>query len=431
MNLMKSSILEELKNFIDRKTGIINSLLKNPFWNDEPKFYHYTAVICNTTYFTNVINFDQTGGGISLDENEAKIKALAEGIERYCNALYNKKNFIFSSFKKIKSKAINPLKFKSFSDLQISEFGEDFIFNETTKFYWVKGYDILNRCEIFIPSQLVYVPYSFLSEPIIRLPITTGSALDINYKNVILKGICEVLERDAFMIYWLNKINPIEIRVDNFKEFRKIKIYLDEYLLDWKVFLLKIDLKVPVILSVIIDKSNYGPKISVGLDSNLDILSSIKKSLFEAIGGRLFAKICRLKNIKVGKYDEIDSHKKRSLYWAKNKSIKHLDFILNTPKRMSINEIRKIMRPVKNQKDLINSIKKVKYNILAVNMTSPDVLKLSSFKIVKILIPELVPLYLNEHYKYLGSERIYTVPEKLGYSPLCEKELNKIPHPFL
>lgn len=49
------------------------------------------------------------------------------------------------------------------------------------------------------------------------------------------------------------------------------------------------------------------------------------------------------------------------------------------------------------------------------------------------IIPELQPLYLDERYPYFGSDRLYSVPVKLGYlkNPNNENTLNKFPHPFL
>jgi ribosomal protein S12 methylthiotransferase accessory factor len=68
-----------------------------------------------------------------------------------------------------------------------------------------------------------------------------------------------------------------------------------------------------------------------------------------------------------------------------------------------------------------------------VNIKKEDFKKFNEFEIVKVVIPSLHPLYLNEKYKCFGGERIYDIPVKLGYyeKPLKEEELNQIPHFFL
>jgi ribosomal protein S12 methylthiotransferase accessory factor len=55
------------------------------------------------------------------------------------------------------------------------------------------------------------------------------------------------------------------------------------------------------------------------------------------------------------------------------------------------------------------------------------------FRVVKVVIPNLHPLYLDEKHPYLGGKRLYDVPVKLGFlkNPRKEDEFNKISHPFL
>ncbi len=64
---------------------------------------------------------------------------------------------------------------------------------------------------------------------------------------------------------------------------------------------------------------------------------------------------------------------------------------------------------------------------------SNNKLKKYGIKVVKVIIPQLQPLYLDERYPYLGGTRLYEVPIKLGFLKTAkqENELNKIPHPFL
>lgn len=47
---------------------------------------------------------------------------------------------------------------------------------------------------------------------------------------------------------------------------------------------------------------------------------------------------------------------------------------------------------------------------------------------VKVIVPELIPLHLNEWNAATGARRIHTGFEKLGHTPAVE--LNPLPHPF-
>lgn len=67
-----------------------------------------------------------------------------------------------------------------------------------------------------------------------------------------------------------------------------------------------------------------------------------------------------------------------------------------------------------------------------VDITHPKIKK-HGIVVVKVFIPKLQPLYLDECYPYLGGNRLYDVPVQLGFLkvPNQEFQLNKIAHPFL
>lgn len=71
-------------------------------------------------------------------------------------------------------------------------------------------------------------------------------------------------------------------------------------------------------------------------------------------------------------------------------------------------------------------------DVVYADITHPKIKK-HGIVVVKVFIPKLQPLYLDEHYPYLGGNRLYEVPVQLGFLkvPNQEFQLNKIPHPFL
>ncbi len=67
-----------------------------------------------------------------------------------------------------------------------------------------------------------------------------------------------------------------------------------------------------------------------------------------------------------------------------------------------------------------------------VDITDKEIRKYG-FVVVKVVIPQLQPLYLDERYAYLEEKRLRDAPIKMGllkYSKTKNK-FNKIPHPFL
>jgi ribosomal protein S12 methylthiotransferase accessory factor len=69
--------------------------------------------------------------------------------------------------------------------------------------------------------------------------------------------------------------------------------------------------------------------------------------------------------------------------------------------------------------------------VLAVDLT-PAALRPHGFRVVRALVPDLVPLSPPGHLAYLGSPRLFEVPRRLGdpAPPRDAMDLNPDPHPF-
>ena len=122
----------------------------------------------------------------------------------------------------------------------------------------------------------------------------------------------------------------------------------------------------------------------------------------------------------------------RGLYWYDIRMIYKLDFLLKTISTKKIDSIRDRSHnnSVVNLKKCIDILNKKKYEILFCDVTTCDIKELG-FTVVKVVIPKLQPLYLEEKYKYMGGERLYDVPVMMRQPLRKETQLNKIPHPFL
>ena len=111
---------------------------------------------------------------------------------------------------------------------------------------------------------------------------------------------------------------------------------------------------------------------------------------------------------------------------------KHFEFFLTGPK-VNLSDLRhfehncgtkteELEAIVKAVKDADNS-----YDIYYYSVKS-KVLRELGFNSVKVIIPQLVPLYLREIFLPAGAERLRNVPPKLGRT--ASPVLNKFAHPF-
>src|SRR3989344_3167169 len=150
------------------------------------------------------------GDGAAFDHNTAATKALAECLERYSVCNYDPNGLIRGSFSELKNKgALDPNLFKAFSDKQLKDpvYYKNHYFDHSTRFSWTRAISFIDEKQFFVPAQLVFLLYETLEgEPIIRGMTTSGAAAGSSREMAAYNAICEAIERDSFMIFWLNKL---------------------------------------------------------------------------------------------------------------------------------------------------------------------------------------------------------------------------------
>jgi len=418
---------EKAKLVLDKKQGFVQKFLKLPNFNDEPKYFFYTAYTKKSSLHPSF-----TSGGCSLNETKAQMKALVEAIERYSVYLYERRKFLRTSYTKINNKALDPTTITSFSETQLkTKRFKFFRVGKNSILKWICGTSLISGKPVLIPAQLTSLSYEFEeNEPLIRIPITTGIAASTSMAGGIVRGIWENVERDAFMITYLNKLKRDRIIIDD-SHIEYILSLFSRYKLEVYFFDITTDIGIPVILSVIIDRTSKGPAVCIGIKCSLDVKEALIGSLEEAAMTRLNRrKIFITENIKPKRFP--NGHKDRALYWSHPKMIKHLNFLIKSENCKDFTKIKNYKgNTISNLKKTIKILKKKNIETVFVDITKPLIRKYE-FHVAMVSMPELQPLYLSERYPYFGGRRLYTVPKNLGYTDkeTTEDELNKIPHPF-
>jgi len=428
--LSKNETLKELKKFIGK--DIIEQFTKSIQFNDEPHFFVYETKIRSYEKYSDAFKSDNMGSGLSLNDKSAQIRALGESIERFCLSLYRKKKFKKTSFQKLKDNAVDPSEFIKFSQNQLKIDKKKLLeILRNKELCWTSIYSINKQKEMFIPAQLIYVPFNE-KEVTIQNPISTGAALGSSYSGAIYRAICEILERDAFMITYLLKKQVKKINITKLKN-KKIKTLLDyfkRYFLDTYIFDITNDFNIPTTLFLIIDKTGIGPAVSIGTKTDIDIENAILGSIEEAQKVRNWIRFNMITNSKRFKLlknnpSEIKSLLDRGLFWAHKENIKKLNFLIKSRLEKKITITKTPKKTLEKLKYLINILKNNNFSIYVKDLT-PKNPSIAPFKAVKAIIPEAHPLYLYEDLPYLWSKRLMqNLKEK------NRKKINTFPHPFV
>ena len=170
------------------------------------------------------------------------------------------------------------------------------------------------------------------------------------------------------------------------------------------------------------------------MGGNLDPKKAIINASLEAVSGHISARD-RLFRQKppLPPRNKIDlALSKKQMLWSAPHMLDTIKPFISGPKK----DFSKLKNPSskidkENAELLINELLKKNYNVFVVDLTTPQVRELG-LNVIKVLVPELLPLYHDEEYPYKGNKRLYQVPIELGLRKkmIAEEEINSS-HPFL
>jgi len=435
--------------FIEKK--LIKKIAKTlRFYPDEPWLTQYLAETPSTpsdlaAYSDGMGSIANLSGGIDFNEEGAFIKTVGEALERLCLCVYRERNFTLSPYDKVSKTVLNPLSFAGISP-SLRKANPRLKIDEKSVFRWVRGFSLFDSRKIFIPAQLVYVGYKYAEgEPIIQEQISTGAAAADSFAGALYGGICEAVERDAFMINYLNKLSPplIDLGTVKNEKFQKLLAMFRRYNLELYVVNITTDISIPSMAAIIIDRTGAGPFVHVGAKTDLEIEKAVIGAVCEALRGRLgFRHKFPLSDDLKKKQEFIKTNpsrimtfEDRFLFWDSLDMIKEIEFLFQgQEKKLNAEDLQryKDFSGKEKLKKSLEILKKAKIDIYGVDITMPQI-KEEGIYVAKVVSPQFQPLYLQEWLKHSWGERLFNVPVKLGYrdKPLSENELNSFPHPFL
>ncbi|MBI1974792.1 MAG: YcaO-like family protein [Parcubacteria group bacterium] len=426
--------------FFDKR-GFLEDAYFRPLFTDFPK--------AHSAYVRFVPPKDKTDGslleedaveGFALGFTKADVlfRATVECAERYCLLVYrNASLHVSMRGGSGGDNAFDPSRFTSFSDTQIDSLSTGL--GATSVFRWVRAKEIICGKEAYVPAQWVYVNYRKLDqEPRLVQQTSSGAAGGTSFEGAAYRAICELIERDAFLIFYLNRLSPSRVALSSIpsEDIQTLARDLRRYKVEIHVLDISTDLKVPSFAAILIDRSGVGPAVSVGLRSDLDQISGITGAIREALQTSCYTRdLMELRKANpetgLGSRERPLGLGERRLFWARQESIDMIDFFFKGEERSFSNKSNlenQSMGESRRLRALLSRLKGSIKDIFLVDITYPPFRKFP-LSVVKSVIPDVVPLYLNEKYAGWENDRLKNVPPKLGFKPATS--FNEIPHPFI
>lgn len=415
-----------------KRSGVITLLTPVPSYEDEPRLALWKAVCGDRN--TNLI-----GGGAWNDDSNALTATLAEALERYI-WWEERDHFVapiratYDAMQKY-APSLAPNRFSGFSDAQRIK-NPAWKFDASNTFLWTRGTSLVTKRPTYVPAQTVsaILDAEISQEPLIRQRTTIGLATWPTQTGARLAGALEIIEREAYMVMWLNQLTLPRISIESL---RTLSTSLSEFITACERYRLKIhviklltDAPTHAVCVVIEDESGHAPRFSFGLRAHQSLARAAEKAMTEALRARFGHR--RLEDMgkkwdastppdKVGHYDRIR-------YWGVPENAKKLEFLI------SGEEID--ARPAKWENDtseeylerIVDWCRKSGYECVSVSLGTSKK-NCTPWFIEMMVIPELQAPYLEERFQAFGGERWKSVPQKFDITPREEPYADE-PHPF-
>ncbi|MET0553031.1 MAG: YcaO-like family protein [Vicinamibacteria bacterium] len=423
------------------RTGIVSDVQEKRLDADDPDLHVFASVLADAGQFS-FQACSRFNAGAAVDRDEAMLKAIGEGLERYCAGLYDKSALVVARYAELgPDEAVSPARFALFSERQYASPGFPYRpASDDTPIAWVEGFSLTRRRPVLVPACLVFVPYQPVrpgGETTLAPSVSSGLACGPSVDQACLSGLCEVVERDAFCILWAHRLRLPRITVAPGRLDGILRQRFAPSGLRFELTSMALDLDLPNFVCVCSGDSAYGPLVSVGASCHLDPETALLKAVVESAHARLWMKqIIRSRPDwrPDADYANVRTFEDHVLAYRWPHVQAELDFLTDDARPVLSTDAvpcRATGHAARDLEACVALVARSGLEPIRVDVTTEDVAELG-LHVVKTLVPGLQEINGRHDLRFLGGRRLYEVPERIGLPSRGSEDLDLNPaaHPF-
>jgi ribosomal protein S12 methylthiotransferase accessory factor len=434
------SLVDDLAPLIDERCGLISRLFRFTFPRGfEGQMHGFTAVVgwpgalhpgsCRVGRAPGSL----TGSGTAVDEATAQLRAICEALERYCGVMYPTDGVLRATPRSLGDRALDPRRLPQCSAREHHRAPAAFKLRQpdvNRDELWVRGYSLTEQRPLWVPLTAVYMGLPLPIHEHVMFPVSTGLAAGTNFRQAVLNGLCEVIERDSLALFWLHQLAMPRIEVEHAASQALTELSRASVAADTETTLLDLttDIGVPVVGAIQTCARVDPHAIAMAacrLDGEaaalrvLEEIGSLRVALTEAAGDRIdrdsFFTDAEQKPESFG-----------LLYAGRDGPARFRFVTADAP------VVHAFPPPFVSADPLAGIVERLAardMETIAVDVTLPEVREFGVV-VVRVIVPELMPISFTHHARYLGHERLYQAPRVLGYGIRTEEMVTDDPIPF-
>jgi ribosomal protein S12 methylthiotransferase accessory factor len=423
-SVSSAATVARFRHHVSPLTGVVSRLERIKADVPLNTNYHATHNFAAPTKSVHELRAGLGGGsyGKGSTAEQAEASALMEAIERYSgifqgDEIRSKRRFIDFA----PEEAIAPNNVLLFSEEQLERDRSPYamepeatpeLFDPSAKIDWSPVWSLRDGCFKYLPTSILYFfyrgPASFGAD-------SNGCAAGNTREEAIVQGFLELVERDAYAIWWYNRLQRPEVDLDRFEDsyIRDLRKQLTQAGRRLWVLDITSDLGIPTFIAITHWMQDGKENIEFGSGAHFDTRIALLRTLTELnqflslglMGGGTGEKssLDGITPLRLEEYPYLIPGGAR---------LAQPDFGVNICDLDTRDQV----------KACVALTKQAGLDFLVLDQTRPDI----EVPVVRVIVP-----HLRHFYRRFAPGRLYDVPVKLGLRdrPIEEHDLNPIfPH---
>lgn len=444
--------------------------------------YLFTATLSNFD-FRKVDRQERVSAGKGRTEEEARHAAIGEAVERYCAQHWDPRRTRLATWDQVRDAAISPADCVLYSDEQYARAGWPFHrWDPAEQVTWLPAIELPARREIVVPASLAY-----LVTPVARTEdgftnaTSNGLAAGGTLTAAILGGLYEIIERDALLVTWMNRLPAVEIDLHDTLDAApaglagSIVRHYACFGVDVRAFVMRTDAPATVVMAIAFDAHPQRPAALVGLGCHARPAIALEKALFEVCQMRP-AELRRYQEHpprdRVRRYEDVKTLADHSAFFSQPRHVHELEFLWSRGERARLADLPdgsidresesagdprdqsrddsggdpggdrgdvpggdlSVARAGSRDAELAGCVAALTargHRVAYADVTTSDVAPLG-LSVVRAFITGFQPVHFGDGNERLGGRRLFDLPHQLGLAPgpRTVADLNPCPHPL-
>jgi len=430
---------ERLAELVSPKVGLIREIAPQGRGADEPMPpYLYTATLSNFD-FRVASKTDRMAAGKGITREDAIASAIGEATERYCAYHWDPQRTYLTKWRDLECRGINPQSCVLYSERQYATLDWPYArWTAEEDVAWINGVDLCDGAPVALPASLVYLVFPPPRLEDYFAPATSnGLAAGATLASATLSGLCEVMERDAMLITWMNRLPGVELMFDDSSRLSgRIYRHYAHFGVKVRAFLMPSDLPAATVMAVSFDQDPTRPANVVGLGCHPDPSVALIKALFELCQGRPAEAtrfLTKPPQGRLNRYEDVHTLDDHSAFISQLDRRNEFAFLWQEDEKKRVDQLpnRSTGDPAQDLERCASELAAKGHRAAFVELTTPDLVDYG-IHVVRVIVPELQPVHFGYQQERLGGERLFTLPQQLGLADARrgEGDLNPCPHPL-